>query len=225
MSKFCGNCGATLDDAAVVCGYCGAPLNNNIPGQGASINKAGVASVVKELKGNKIVKIAIPAVAALVVVIVAIVLITSLTGYKGAIKSFMKAYKDQDIDTMISMSSDIATDAQDDDSIEYLTEIAENHFEHVEDKCGDAKIKYEITNVKELSKSKLGDYKDLFDELDLDSSEVEEGKKITLLITYDGDKRTKTHKATMIMFKENGEWKFYNDSPEVYIFSDSGYDY
>lgn len=219
MSKFCGNCGATLDDAAVVCGYCGAPLNNNAPGQNSTINKAGVASVVNELKGNKIVKIAVPVVAALVVLIIVISIIVSNTGYKGAVKSFMKAYKDQDIDTMISMSSDIATDAQDDDTIDYLTEMAENHYEHVDDKCGDTKIKYEITNVKELSKSKLGDYKDIFDELDLDSSEVEEGKKITLLITYDGDKRTKTHKATMVMFKENGEWKFYNDSPEVYIFN------
>lgn len=38
MSKFCGNCGAQLDDAAKVCGNCGTPLelnntaNASIPG-------------------------------------------------------------------------------------------------------------------------------------------------------------------------------------------------
>ena len=35
MAKFCGNCGAQLDDGDKVCGQCGTPVNGNagtVPG-------------------------------------------------------------------------------------------------------------------------------------------------------------------------------------------------
>lgn len=32
MARFCGNCGAQLDDDAKVCGQCGTPIDGNVPG-------------------------------------------------------------------------------------------------------------------------------------------------------------------------------------------------
>lgn len=212
MSKFCGNCGATLDDAAVVCGYCGAPLaatpNNNKPNK---INSAGFTSVLKEITSNKIFKIAVPAVIGIVVIIITISIISSFTGYKGAIKDFVKAYEDMDVDTMIEMSSDLATKGQDDDAVEDLEEKLNDHFDHIDEELKTTpEIDYEILTDDKLKDSQLNKYKDMFDDLDLSSSDINQARKVKIRFTYKYDERTKTRTSTFIMFKEGGDWKFYN---------------
>lgn len=211
MSKFCGNCGATLDDAAVVCGYCGAPLAGDPNNKQSKINGAGLASVAKEITSKKVIKIAIPSVIAIVIIVVAAVVISSFTGYKGAIKDFVKAYEAMDTDKLIEMSADLATQDMEDKKIEQIEKDLKKHFEHIEKKLKSTpEIKYEILSDEPLNESQLNRYKDMYDELDLDAGAIKKARKVKLRFTYEYDERSKSNTATFIIFKEDDGWKFYN---------------
>ncbi len=222
MAKFCGNCGTAHDDAAAVCGNCGAPLPGGSNGLSGKINGAGVASIAKTVVKSKAFKIAVPAVAGVAVIAIVLAIILSFTGYKGAIKKFMGAYEDQDIETLISYASVIATQDNKESAVESHRKAMEMHFKHVEEYCGaDFKVKYEVKDSRELTKSQLADYKDILDkQLKIDSSGVKEGRSVRIEVKYNGDKREKTNTITLIMLKENGEWKFYMPDYNPYTFAD-----
>lgn len=224
MSKFCGNCGTAHDDSAAVCGNCGAPL----PGGSNGLNKlngAGVASIAKEVVKSKAFKIAVPAVAGVAVLAIVLAIILSFTGYKGAVKKFMNAYEDQEIETLISYASVISTQDNKETVVDSHTKAVEEHYKHIEEYIGaDFKVKYKVTDSGEkMSKTQLAKYKDIIDKqlkLDFDSSKITEGRKVRIEITYDGDKREKTNTINLIMLKENGDWKVYMESYNPYTFAD-----
>ena len=103
MAKFCGNCGTQLDDNAKICGNCGTPLtsakttNASIPGVGDDPEK-------KE-KAKKKMTMFLGIAAVIIVVIIALSAIISSSGYKGTVRKIMNAYKDYDVDKIVSMSS------------------------------------------------------------------------------------------------------------------------
>ena len=72
MAKFCGSCGAQLDDSAKICGICGTPLagvsaKTKIPG----INEISISPKQKEMV-KKYAPLAGIAIVALIVVIIII---------------------------------------------------------------------------------------------------------------------------------------------------------
>ncbi len=65
MAKFCGNCGAQMEDSAKVCGYCGTPFENAVVAPSTGVVVAGGVSKQGSGKLSKIV--------ILLVIIVAVV--------------------------------------------------------------------------------------------------------------------------------------------------------
>lgn len=220
MSKFCGNCGAELDDSAQVCGFCGVSLNENfvkkiIPG---IVNQANEEKVQK---AKSLAKKFAPLAAVLVVVIIVISIIVNNTGYKGAVKKVMNAYQDCDAAALIEMRSGLyGEDEEDADELEEYTQDAlDDMMDDFEDEVGnDVKIKYEIDVVKDLNDKKLEKLNDaLDDEKDIDVNEVSAAKKISFKITLKGDDKEKSKAKygdyfDMYILKEDGEWKFCNVS-------------
>ncbi len=213
MSKFCGNCGAELDDSAAVCGYCGMSLETNpikkaIPGLTSQADEAMVQNIKKY---GKFVAIGV---AGIVVIAIVISLIVNNTGYKGALKKYFNAMEDLDSATFCELTADLDKRYyDDDDDIEALMlENMEDQMEEFEEDYGkDVKIKYDIveSTVWDLDDVKLRKFTEQFeDSEEYDGSLIEKAVELELDITYKGDKKEHTDKGeTLWLIKEGGEWR------------------
>lgn len=136
MAKFCGTCGAQMDDAAKVCGLCGAVMNAapaavktekfcancgalvedaaNVCGVcGAPVTATAktVTSISamdpeKRAKVKKYTILGGIAAAAVAVLIIAIVLIVKFTGYRGLLRKTLNAYEDYDLSALVEITSE-----------------------------------------------------------------------------------------------------------------------
>lgn len=227
MSKFCGNCGGVLDDTAVVCGYCGAPVAPEVPQKkSVQINKEVVLSFINQVVHHKIFKIAAPCVAGLIVLLIVLAVVSGFTGHKGAVKNLMNAYEDKNADELYSLSSELYT--RDQDSLEVIENInnrLDSQYETLEYEVGTGvEISYKVDSNKKLDERELSNYKEMFRNAELDYSEIKEGRRVTLEITYKGDIRENEKTITLIMLKEGKEWKFYQDSDSYYYSDYDKYD-
>jgi len=105
--KFCGKCGAQLEDNATVCPNCNEPVGgNDAPKQepkknasttGSVNNTVNTSNVTSGKSLNKTALIAIIAGCAVAVIILIAIIVNALTGYKKPIKKYFKtqlaAYK------------------------------------------------------------------------------------------------------------------------------------
>ena len=117
MAKYCGNCGAPLDDDARVCGQCGTPVAE-YSGRTQEFKYVDPKKREKSKKRFKLIGIVV---LILIIVIVAVNVISNFTGRKGFVRKVMNAYRDYDIETLISLSSDMYYYGYDD--------AAETYFE------------------------------------------------------------------------------------------------
>lgn len=93
MPKFCGNCGAKLDDNAKVCGHCGTP----VAGAPTNITDTRVRGPVVKKEQNNIFK----RVALLVIVIIAIVLVVKLVSGVAGSNSIVGQWRSETNETLV----------------------------------------------------------------------------------------------------------------------------
>ena len=208
MAKFCGNCGTQLDDNAKICGNCGTPLtsakttNASIPGVGDDPEK-------KE-KAKKKMTMFLGIAAVLSVVIIALSAIISSSGYKGTVRKIMNAYKDYDVDKIVSMSSGLYDSAGKLLSADnYFGDIISDDLESFESQVGPKyKLSYEITDSYEMPKYK---YESLMDTLsyysDFDADSISKVMVVKVNVTAKKNKDSMTKKLELQLTKENGSWK------------------
>ena len=215
MSKFCGNCGAQIDDTAKVCGHCGfaqtEESNVAVPGVGDVVGKA------KEIAGSDKVKKLIPiagiAVVAVVVIVILASVIGSSTGYKGVVKKFVNAVEKEDAAKIMSLLSDDEFEDEDFDEGDYEDAIADQidaFLDYWDDKVGgDPKFSFEITDADELSDRKIDDLNEEFEEADIDI-EVKKAVEVEVELTVKGDKKEKDEEYEFYLIKQKeGGWKIY----------------
>ena len=205
MAKFCGNCGAELDDNAKVCGQCGPPVDGN--------TKAPAVKIIdpeKKKKAKKAAQLIIALVALVAVAAIAINVVSNFTGYNGLLRKVMTAYKGYDIDTLISLSSDVYYYGEDD--------YAENYFEyHVgevldsfESSVGHSyQLSYDVNETYTMSERKM---KETLEEIeytysDFDVSTIEKIVVSDLTVTAKQGSKSVNRDLNIIMSKENGTWK------------------
>ena len=205
MAKFCGNCGAELDDNAKVCGQCGTPVDGN--------TKAPAVKIIdpeKKKKAKKAAKLIIALVALVAVAAIAINVVSNFTGYNGLLRKVMTAYKGYDIDTLISLSSYVYYYGEDD--------YAENYFEyHVgevldsfESSVGHSyQLSYDVNETYTMSERKM---KETLEEIeytysDFDVSTIEKIVVSDLTVNAKQGSKSVNRDLNIIMSKENGTWK------------------
>lgn len=215
MSKYCGNCGSQLDDDALVCGYCGATLENSPNSAIPSFRISGI-NEMDEMKKAKIKNYSIKcgiSIAVLLVIIIAINIIISSTGINGAVKKMINAFEDCDTTKLASMTSSLAYYDADVDEIEKnIEKNVEYTYEDYEDRAGDKlKFDYEIVKKEKISDRKrdrvLEYYENRYD--DFDASAIGDIYNVNVKITAKGSKRKLQSKTirNIYFIKENGEWK------------------
>ncbi len=217
MAKFCGSCGAQMDDNDKVCGNCGTP----VPGA-AKINvpsKEEVASVAGSDKVKKILPVAIVAVVAVVVIIVAVKILSGITGYNGAVNKMAKALKDNDNEALYNLSSCISDEINEswygEDFYDQYDRQISSVLDKYEDKVGNIKkISVKINDATEVSDRKFNSYReDLQNAYNMDTSAIKKMVKLDITITVKGSKKSAVYNVdNLVAVKESGGWKLLYNS-------------
>lgn len=212
MAKFCGNCGNQLNDNDRVCGNCGMPCQNLPVVQ----QYAGVPAVKKQMnpKTKKRIKlIAILSGVLIVLIIVAVIafnIISENTGYKGTLNKAMDAFEKYDIDTLISMTSDISFGSMDATDIEkYISRTVSAKLDQYEKEAGhDMDLSYEITDSYKLSERKFKEFLDYAEDYyHYDTSDISEIMVVNLKVTAKGSKGEDTFNSNdLYLVKERDSW-------------------
>lgn len=207
MSKFCGNCGAKMEDDARVCGRCGTPVD----GKGVKISGLRYQDPEKKKKIVKGVKIV--AILAVVAIVIAagLNIASNFIGNKGLVRKVMAACKDYDIDKLVSLSSDVYYY---DDNEDYTEQYFENgvgvYLDDFELSVGHSyKFSYKVEEIYNLSDRKKDELLETLEysypEFDIDSIKKVAVADVTVTAKQDGKSKSRNLKITMT--KEGKKWK------------------
>jgi len=206
MAKFCGNCGTQLDDNAKICGNCGTPLDGtstNIPG-------LKVVDPEKQKKIKKTVKRVVGLAILVVVAIIAFNIVSQFTGYNGLLRKVMTAYENYDIDTLISLSSDMYYYGEEDWVESYFEYSVGDDLDSFESSVGHSyKLTYEVNETYVMSERKVDE---MLSEIeysysDFDVSVIEEVVVADLTVTAKQGSKSVNQDMNIVMTKENGTWR------------------
>ena len=207
MAKFCGNCGAQLEDDDKVCGQCGTPVNGNA----GSVPGLKVINPEKKKKRAKMIKgiVAFAIVVALVITGVKVYL--SFTGTNGLVRNVMTAFENYDVDSLVVLSSDMYYYIDSDDYVDQYFEYAVgNYIDNFETSVGHSyKLTYEVDETYELSKRKQEEiFKSIgyqFPDFDVDIISKITVANVKVTAKQGSKSVNKTVKITMS--KEGKDWK------------------
>ena len=156
MAKFCGNCGTQMDDNAKVCGQCGTPVDS-----GTKTSAVKIIDPERKKKNKKIFTFAAALILVVIVAATAINVVTKFTGYNGLLRKVMAAYEVYDIDTLVSMSSDIYYYCEEDYVEDYCENSVGRTLDSFESSVGHSyKFSYEINELYKLSERKMSEVLD-----------------------------------------------------------------
>ena len=214
MAKFCANCGAPMEDGDVVCGQCGTPVSNVVKdkkeqkatGEGGNNKKLGIA------------------VAVVVIAVIAVIanIIGGGSGYKSTLNTMVKAIKNNDSTTIVSISSSISEDIyKSKDYDKMIDRFLDNKLDSYEDRIdGEVKkITYEIKDKSEVTDRKLEKYKDkLSDDYNVDTNGITKMIKIDKLkLTVKGSKKSSSDSIDdLYLIKEDGKWTIFFDDYGIF---------
>lgn len=209
MAKFCGNCGARMEDHAKVCGNCGTPFDSGNRENGKQIaNLQKKAELLRKVK--KYFRLCIVLITLIVAVVVAIRLISSYTGTNGLLRKVMVAYEEYDIDALISLSSDMYYYGSDDYAESYFENTVGYMLDTFESSVGHSyKLSYEISEKYTLSNR---NYQSLLDDIawtysEFDTSIIEKIAVAHITLTAKQGNRSVDRELKITMSKEDGIWK------------------
>lgn len=206
MAKFCGNCGARLEDDAKICGKCG----TSVEGVTTSIPGLKVTDPEKQKKVKKTFKLVAGLMVLLIVAGIAFNVVSQYTGYNGLLRKVMAAYEKYDIDTLISLSSNMYYYG-DEDSVEYYFEskVGEN-LDSFEASVGhNYKLSYKVNETYAMSERKENDLLDDIENayMDFDISKIKKVVVADLTLTAKQGNKSTNRDMSIVMTKENGSWR------------------
>ena len=223
MSKFCKNCGASLEDNTKFCSSCGtevsacedAPVQEKVEAPAAegaapakrklSFNIEDIKAYVSNIDKPKAIKlgsIAAAVVAAIIAIIVAISLI--FPSPEAVVKKALNAAIDGNAKAYVNLLPPFLF--EDEDDKEYIIELYEIAFEDMED------MEFEIKKVSKMSSSDKKNIKEALEEMedyldDFDADDVTDFKVVKVRID-DGDEKS-TEDMSVIKYK--GRWYLWED--------------
>lgn len=205
MARFCGNCGAQIDENAKVCGQCGTPVEDS-----TKIPPVKIIDPEKKKKNKKIFKIVIALALVVAVAVTAINVISKFTGYNGLLRKVMTAYEGYDIDTLVSLSSDIYYYGEEDYVESYFENSVGSALDSFETSVGHSyQFSYEVNETYTMSERKTKEVLDGIEYTypDFDVSIIEEMVVSDITVTAKQGSKSVERDLNITMSKENGTWK------------------
>lgn len=205
MAKFCGYCGAKMDDDAKVCGQCGTPIEGN-----TKISPVKIIDPEKVKKNKKIFKFVVALVLIVAVAVTAFNVASKFTGYNGLIRKVMTAYEDYDIDTLVSLSSDVYYYEEEDYIEEYFENCVGIALDFFESSVGHSyQLSYEVNETYTASERKAREILERVEYAypDFDVSIIEELVISNITVTGMQGSKSVNRDLNITMSKEDGSWK------------------
>ena len=205
MARFCGNCGAQIDENAKVCGQCGTPVEDS-----TKMPPVKVVDSEKKKKNKKIFKAMIALALVAVVAVTAINVVSKFTGYNGLLRKVMTAYEGYDIDTLVSLSSDIYYYGEEDYVESYFEKSVGSALDSFETSVGHSyQFSYEVNETYTMSERKTKEVLDgiEYTYADFDVSIIEEMVVSDITVTAKQGSKSVERDLNITMSKENGTWK------------------
>ena len=205
MARFCGNCGAQIDENAKVCGQCGTPVEDS-----TKMPPVKVVDSEKKKKNKKIFKAMIALALVAVVAVTAINVVSKFTGYNGLLRKVMTAYEGYDIDTLVSLSSDIYYYGEEDYVESYFENCVGSALDSFETSVGHSyQFSYEVNETYTMSERKTKEVLDgiEYTYADFDVSIIEEMVVSDITVTAKQGSKSVERDLNITMSKENGTWK------------------
>lgn len=207
MGNFCGNCGAPLDENANVCGKCGM----SVSGGSYKGKKVKVVNPKKQKKRGIKIKLLIAFIFIAVVAVVGLKVVSEFKGSKGLVRTVMKAYEEYDINTLVSLSSNMYTYTSENYAEQYLENSIGSVLDSFETKVGHKyKFSYEVTEHYDMSERKkvqiLNQIELMYPDFNINS--VKEMAAAEIIVTAKQDGKTADQKITVTMTKEGDSWRW-----------------
>ena len=205
MAKFCGNCGAQMDDNAKVCGRCGTPVDSS--------PKTSPVKIIDPERRKKHKKIFILVIALILIAAIAAAAInvaSKFTGYNGLLRKVMSAYEGYDIDTLVSLSSDVYYYGEDDYVENYFENIVGTTLDSFESSVGHSyQLSYIVNETYTMSERNtdvtLNEIENSYP--DFDVSSISEIVVSDITVTAKQGNESVDKDLNIIMSKEDGTWK------------------
>lgn len=207
MAGFCGNCGAQLDNDARVCGQCGIPIDWR---QG-KVHGFKVVNLQKRKKLMKKMKILIALVVVIIIAAAGVKIVRNFTGTNGLIRKVMTAYEKYDIDTIVSLSSDMYYYNDYENYVEeYFESAVGKNIDNFEVSVGHSyKMSYKVEEIYDLSQRKqdkiLESIESTYPDFDVDIINKIVVANVKVTAKQGSKSANKTVKITMS--KEGKKWK------------------
>lgn len=206
MAKFCGNCGAQLDEDARVCGQCGTPID------GAQIKISGLNIVDFEKKKKTKEKIKLVVIWAIIAAVAfsAFNVVYNFTGNRGLVRKVMTAYEEYDIDTLVWLSSDMYFYGGEDTVESYFEYSVGSDLDDFESSVGHSyNLTYEVNEIYDLSERKQDEMLDNIEYLypDFDISEIDKISVADITVTVKQGNKSVNRDVKITMSKEGKEWR------------------
>lgn len=213
MAKYCGNCGAKMNDNAKVCGRCGTPVDGSV-----TTSSVKIVDPEKEKKNKKIFKLAVALILVMAVALTTFNVVSKFTGYNGLIRKVMAAYETYDIDTLVSFSSDIYYYGEEDYVEDYFENVVGTTLDSFELSVGhNYQMSYEIKETYTISERKTNEILEgiEYSYPDFDVSIIKELVAFDITVTAKQGGKLDNRDLNVTMSKENGSWKLlYIEYPE-----------
>ena len=197
MAQFCPKCGQEIKENEKFCGVCGAPLNDE---------EGGKKSKKWLLRGGILIGL-------IVILALIVSTVQRSTGYKGTIQKMAKAYKNADVETLVELTSAVEVDILGEDAVsKYWEDVITRKLDEYEDKVDEVKkINVEVSQIKEFSDRRLEDAMEYVeDTFNVDTSDVKKAICVDLRVKIQGKKKKITDRMNDIyLLKEKGGWKIY----------------
>ncbi len=207
MAGFCGNCGAKLEEGQKVCGQCGTPVEGAMKSPVIKIDNPE-----KKKKNKKRFKVVTAIIAVILIGIIAVNVILKFTGYNGLLRKVMKAYEAYDIETLVSLSSNIYYYGGENYGEDYFENQVGETLESFENSVGhNYKISYEINETYKMSNRSINETLDQIEYKysNFDISTIEEIVVCDLNVTAKQDSKSQNKALSIFMSKEEGKWKLF----------------
>ena len=210
MSKFCGKCGAQLDNDARVCGRCG-----NVVSEDISLNNIG-DSPQKKRRTKKLFIGVVATVAVMAVAIVVFVNIICSNSYKAVIDTyinsnlknadataFMELFPDEFLSYVLREENMSRREAADE-----LQKQLDSSVNMIDSYYNDWSVSYEITDTHDSSNADIKllskDCEDLYGFTV--SAEKEVTVEVLVSATVDGETKEKTQDIDITLIKVDNSW-------------------
>ena len=223
MARYCGSCGAEVEEDAKVCGNCGVPLD---VGAGTTPKvEFKIPNKVKNEDIKKIIIIAIVVVAIIILGAIVLKVVKNNTGYRAMLNKTFKAVQKADAEGFMNQLSVYIEDTYGDDDLleDHIDAQLNKYLDNIEDEVGaEPKITYEVKKATRLSDRKLKQIKDALEDSDkdYDSDALKKAMNLDLQLKIKGpDDDMNDSVNDILIIKENGEWKILSFSTFDFYYS------